>query len=212
VEHVVGVAAAEAGDRALVTQDRVHATVVIGLTQVGLRLGRQRLGAELRERAVVAGGEHPPAGLALRAELLDQDRGALREPQADHRALRLRRLRLGLDVDAAPLREMDEQAAAVVEAEHDVFAEARDAGHGRAAKLVGPRRVGLQGGELQRVGALERRAGDDLVEPLGERADLRQLGHVGQPVRDRAASRTIAAHSSIRSACVRWLTMHTRIQ
>ena len=45
----------------------------------------------------------------------------------------------------------------------------------------------------------------DLVEPLGERLDLRHLGH-GSPSRQlaRPPSRTISMHSSIRSRCVRW--------
>src|SRR6185295_1231995 len=98
-----GVAATHARDRPLIAQDRVHPPRVRRAHHELISLRAQRLGSELRERTVVAGGEDPPARLPLGPELLHQQGGAFFEPKPDDAPARLRALRRRLDIDATSL-------------------------------------------------------------------------------------------------------------
>ncbi len=109
VEGVVAVAPADPGDGALVAQDRVDPAAVVALPEELLALGGVDVGAELDQRPVVAFGQDPPAGLALGAELLDEDGRRVVEAEADDGALGLGRLGRILDVDPPALGEVDEE-------------------------------------------------------------------------------------------------------
>ena len=216
VERVVGVAAADAGDRPLVPKDRVDPAAVGALAEERRGLVRERLRAEGGERTLVAGRERPHARLPLLPELLDQERRPLGEPEPRHRAPRLRRLRRRLDVEPASLREMHEHPIAAFEVEDQVLPPPADAPRAAPHELGGPRRHGLQRGELQEVEALERRSADGVVQRArrapGPRAS-RACAAPASPARYGATSapRMISIASSIRSRCVRWLTMHARM-
>ena len=139
------------------------------------------LGAEALERSVVARREHPPRGLALRAELAHEHAGPVRrrgEPQPDDRALRPRLLRRVLDVDAAGLRQVEHHAAAVAELEDQVLAAPVDVLERVTDERLRAGHDGLQRRERERVEAGEALAGERGVEPLGQRLHLRELGHV----------------------------------
>ena len=203
VHHVVAVAASDPGDRPLIPQVGVHPTrVLAGPQELGGFVG-EGLGSELGERAVVARGEHPPAGLPLGAEFLHEDRGPARESQPDDRAPRLRRLRRGLDVDSPTLGEVEQQPHTPVEAQHRELAPARDLLELEPTELLGTRRVGLQRRELQRVGSLERRANHDLAESFGHRPHLGELGHprLTRPARPRPCARSPRIHPRGRHGC-----------
>ena len=161
VQRVVGVAATDAGDRALVAEDRVHAPAVVG--RCGATAANSSLvdlGTEPRERAVVAGREHPPARLALGAELAHQHRLVAGELPAHHRPLRLRALRRLLEVDAAGLREVEHDAAlgCAENSSSHVLRPPADAGERAPTSVVGRRHRRLQAGEPERLVPLERRA------------------------------------------------------
>jgi hypothetical protein len=102
-QGVVGVAPSDAGDGALVAQERVHPAAVVALEDQRRELVRGGLGAELHERAFVAGGEYPPACLALGAVLTHQQRHAVVEAEPHDRALPARLLGRVLDVQAPGL-------------------------------------------------------------------------------------------------------------
>ena len=102
---------------------------------------------------------------------------------------------------------MHEHPVAAVEVEDQVLPSPPDILEPTSHQLRGPRRHGLERGELQEVEALERRSPDGFVYPLGERLDLGHLGHA----QAFTAVRMISIASSIRSRCVRWLTMHARM-
>ncbi len=173
VQGVVRVATAQTADGPLVTQDRMDPAVVIRRQDPRVGLGRADLRTQGRERAVVAGLEHPPSSLALRPELLHQDARAALHAEPHHGPARLRGLRWILDVDAASLGEVDQEAPATREPEDQELAEARHTLDEGALEFGGTRRVGLQRRELQRVRARELGARGDLVQALSERAHLR---------------------------------------
>ena len=125
VEGVVGVAPAHAGHRALVPEDGVHPPAVLRRAAAAPGTRRCRARARAWPVAVVARRQHPPARLALGAELLEQE-GDVVEPQAEERALDLRRLGRLLDVDAPALREVDEHAVAAAERPHEELAPPAD--------------------------------------------------------------------------------------
>ena len=84
--------------------------VVVALQQERLALGGVDVGAEPGQRAVVALGQHPPTGLALGAELFDEDGRRPLEPEPDDGPLRFRGLGRIFDVDPPALGEVDEEA------------------------------------------------------------------------------------------------------
>ena len=176
VQDVVRVPPADPRDRPLVAKDRVHATPVVPFEHEPLELGRIGFGPELGERALVAVGQHPPSGLALASELLHEQGRPVVEPEPDHRAARLRRLRRVLHVDPPRLRQVHEDPGPA-ELEHEVFPAPADPVERSADELGCSRRHGLQRGELQHVGRTETGAADGVREPLGERLHLRELGH-----------------------------------
>ena len=104
------------------------------------------LGAEVRERALVAGLQHPPRCLALGAVLAHEDAdpravepGLPRpEDEASHRTTGLRLLRWLLHVEAPRLGEVEHDAGPVVELPHQVLGPAP---HGEEA--VAPEGVGV---------------------------------------------------------------------
>jgi hypothetical protein len=73
VQHVVGVASADAGHGALVAQNGVDATRVVAPPDPRRERVRQHLGTEDGQRTLVALREHPPACLALLPELLHEN-------------------------------------------------------------------------------------------------------------------------------------------
>ena len=93
--------ATEAGDGALVAQQRVHASPVAPRADQRRELVGVGLGTELLERAVVALADHPPTRLALGAVLAHEQRDAVVEVQADHAALAAPGL-LGRVLDVEP--------------------------------------------------------------------------------------------------------------
>src|SRR5439155_22863330 len=85
--RVVGVAAADAGHGALVAEHRVDAaTVVTVQDQLGELIGI-RLRAEALDRTDLAFGDDPPARLAFRAVLAQQERHIVVETQPNYAAL-----------------------------------------------------------------------------------------------------------------------------
>ena len=200
MQDVVAVAAPDAGDRPLVAQDRVHATVVRGRQQERIGLVAEHLGAELRQRPVVTRREHPPPRLALLAELFHQDRRTIVEAEPHDRASGLGRLRRRLDVDAAALGQVDQHPAPVFQLHHDVLPEARHASDDRAGEIRRARRDRLQRRELQEVGCAEHAVRGHLVQPLTERADLRELGHRVSPSTPRPRGRCRRTRRSDRRA------------
>ena len=107
------------------------------LVGVGLR-------AEALERAVVAGREHPPRGLALGTELPHEHRGPRSPSAVTNRKRTTPPLAAGLlgrilDVDPPGLRQVHEDAPDVAELEHEVLAVPADALERGADERVGRR-------------------------------------------------------------------------
>ena len=143
-QRVVRVAPSDAGDGPLVAQDRVDAAAVVTVEDQLRELVGVGLRAEALERAVVAGREHPPRGLALGTELPHEDRGpALAvggdEPEAHDPALAAGLLGRILDVDPPGLRQVHEDAPDVAELEREVLAVPADALERGADQRVGRR-------------------------------------------------------------------------
>src|SRR6266576_3448902 len=139
VEDVVAVAAADAGDDALVAQNGVHPSLAVaGTDELGELVG-VGLRPEALERAFVTRLEHPPRRLALGAELLDQHVGATVEPQTDDSALGSGALGLLLDVDPSALGEMDDYPRPTGQIEQEVLAAPADLLDGLAHPRVGRR-------------------------------------------------------------------------
>ena len=138
----------------------------------------QHLGSEPLERPVVAGGQHPPAGLALLAELLEEHAGPVGRADPQDAAARLRGLRRRLDVDATALRQVEQQPVPVVEFDDHELPAVPDMLDRAAEELVGTGGVRLQRGELQHVERARASAPPkDVVEAFGQRQDLRHLRH-----------------------------------
>ncbi len=134
LEDVVAPAAPDARDDALVAQVGGQLALgVAGADELGELLGA-RLGAESGQRTVVARSQHPPGGLALGAVLAHEDADArpvepgvaLAEDEARHRAAGFGLLRGLLDVEAAGLREVEDDPVAVVEVPYEVLGSAGD--------------------------------------------------------------------------------------
>jgi hypothetical protein len=197
VQRVVGVAATDPGGGALVAQDRVHpATVVAGPDPLGELVAR-RLRAQLVERAVVAGAEHPPPGLALVAPLLDEDGRPAVEHEPDHVLLALGGLGRVLDVDAAALGEVHEHAQPGAEVGDEVLA---TTAHRCEDATAQRQRVGierLEGSELERLDARQRPTGGGGFQAFGEGLHLRGLGHQAAP----NVARAVAARSCNQAGC-----------
>ena len=144
---------------------------------------RERLGAKLLERPIVARREAPPPCLSFLPELLHEHRRPPRRADPQNRPARLRGLRRALDVYAAALRQVEQQTRSPIELDQDELAPASDPLDLPALELLRPRLVRLQRRELEHVERRELRAGKDLVEPLYERLDLGVLRHVRPPRR-----------------------------
>ena len=121
--------------RSQVCRWRVLSSVVTS----SAKAGSEGLGAEGGQRPVVAGGEHPPPGLALGAVLAHQhaERPAVgrAEDQPHHRAPGLGGLGRILEVDAAGLGQVERHPEPAPEVEH-----ARTSLAGSPARASGPTR------------------------------------------------------------------------
>ena len=135
------------------------------------------LGAEGRQRSVVTRSEHPPGRLALPAVLADQHRRAVVEAEPHHAALRAGGLGGGLDVEPAGLGQVDEDAHAVVEGDHQVLAPPPDAGDGASDERRRLRLHRLERGEPVRIDPGHDLPGQGGVEALGKGLHLGKLGH-----------------------------------
>ena len=100
---------ADTGHRALVAKDRVDPPGIVARTDDVGELVGQHLGAEAVERSRIVGLQHPPARLALGAELLHEHARTTVEAQPHHAVLGLRRLGRVLQVDPPALGQVDEQ-------------------------------------------------------------------------------------------------------
>ena len=182
MQDVVAVPAADAGHGPLVAQDRVHAARVVGLPDPVGEPVRQHLGPQLLERPVVAGREHPPPGLALLAELLQEHARPVLGADPQDAPARLRGLRWGFHIHATALRQMEQQPVAAVQVDDDELPSMADVFDRPPEELVGARGVRLQGRELQHVERPKRPAAQHVVQALGQRLHLRELRHGPRPV------------------------------
>src|SRR5262249_36058834 len=104
MKNVVGVAAADTRDRALVAQDRVNAPAVGALAYPLCELVARCFRTQSNEWTLVAFGDDPPSGLALSAVLAHEHCAIAGEVPPRHRTLGLRLLRRFFEIDAARLR------------------------------------------------------------------------------------------------------------
>ena len=72
MQDIVRVSPADPGHGPLVAQDGVGPPGIVALADERRELIGEGLGAQLRQGPLVAWSQHPPPGLALRPELLDQ--------------------------------------------------------------------------------------------------------------------------------------------
>ena len=177
MQDVVTVPAADARDAALIAQHGVQLPAIRAVRDQLRELLGGRLGAELRQRAVVALGEHPPPRLALGAELLHEQPGLAVEPKPDERAPGLRRGRRFLEDEPPALGEMDEQAQRV-QLEDQELAAPGGLGERASLEVLRAGRHGLERRERQRGRADEAGAGQPLAHPFRQRLDLGDLRHV----------------------------------
>ena len=166
-----------------------------------------RLGAELREGAVVTGRQNPPGGLAFRTVLADQERdfavGAV-EAQPQHSTFASsRRLGWRLEIGPSRLGEVDEDPGALLEREHEVLPPPADASQGLSDQRVGGRHDRLEPGEAQRLPSGQAPARQGHLQALGQRLHLRELGHPPSLARPTGAAPRSgsAASPDARAAC-----------
>jgi hypothetical protein len=176
MKDVVGISASDSCDRPLVAHERVDSPAVgTGEDQV-VESRVERFRSQHRQRAVVACTQNPPPGLALSPVLNDQESGAVPPQKAHHPGLGPRFLGRILDRDAPALTEVDEKPRPL-EVEDQILRAAGDAGQHPARKGLGGRVECLDCGELQRIGALKRRADKQCVKALRQSLHLRELRH-----------------------------------
>src|SRR5262245_50861455 len=113
MKNVIGVAAPNSCNGALIARDRVNAPTVGALAYPLRELVARGFGTQAFEGTFVAFGEHPPTGLAFGAVLAHQHRPIVREVPPRDGTLGLRFLRWFLEVDAARLRKVKHDAQIV---------------------------------------------------------------------------------------------------
>ena len=187
VEHLVGEQPSDAGQMRLVAQEAVDALAggpqTPGEFVTGDRVG---VGTETRQgldRGGVAGNK-PCAGPTLGAGLGEKQCGAVGEDPAGHGAPRLAGL-LGVGSQAATLHEMNHErdpsgagvAVVAPQAQQQVLAAMTDPIQGHARGVGGPGIEGLERGRVHRFEPRQHRAAECLLQSLGVRRYLGQLGH-----------------------------------
>src|SRR5581483_4228314 len=178
-EDLVRVGAADAGERALVAQQRVQLTPLAGQDAGKLAGGEpERVWTEVRElRLERGGGEEPDAGALPLARLREHELASVLEREPEHR--RLRPLGPGSEVAQPPSAHQvhPQDELAVLGGEDEVLAAPLRAGEPPPLER-GQRRVDRpQGRDVRRPGTRDRRPRDERVELARPRLHLRQLRH-----------------------------------
>ena len=178
VKDLVRVRAPDAGERALVAQQRVELPVVAreDLAEPGdvepecVRPEVGQIGVGLLRRL------EPDAGALLLSGLGEDELASVLEAQPEHR--RLRAFFPGEVAQPAGAHQVDaELELAVRRREEELFAAPPGTLEAPAVELPQRRVERLQRRDVRRPGLLDRRAGDERGELAHPRLDLGQLGH-----------------------------------
>ena len=212
VQDVVGVPATDPRHRSLVPQDRVHMTRVLARQEEGLCVGAIGLRSQLAREARRRRARAPTIRPCVRGPIPSRASTGGRSPGCRTTAPRGFVRFGGASTSTRPPCDRWTSTRSPPSSSNTRYLPRRDtrsirwptASAGRGANVFSEENC--SGSRASRTPPASH-----LVEPLRERLHLRHLRHrLDHPARSAAALRTMSMHSSMRSPCVRWDTMHAR--